>query len=301
MKNIISCEQFNINELEEIFSLTDSIIKFPSDFSSLLKGRLIATLFYEPSTRSRLSFEAAALRLGASVLGTENALAASSAYKGESLSDTIRIVAGYADAIVLRHFENDSAVIAQSVSEVPVINAGSGSAEHPTQALLDAYTIYKHKGGLKNLSVLLMGDLKYGRTIHSLLKLLSLYDGLVIYGLSDAELSLPEEYVELLENKKLVYRKINSIFEAPQKIDVIYQTRMQKERFEGENVSKLICTIDNNLLNYFDTETILLHPLPRNQEILPEVDANKRSLYFMQARYGMYVRMALFCKVLEVL
>lgn len=308
MYHVLSCDQFDREGLLEIFKLTDNIKANESDYSSSLSGKVVATMFYEPSTRTRLSFESAILRLGAKNISTENAREASSDKKGESLIDTIRTIAGYCDAIVLRHSDNNSAVDAARVSKVPILNAGSGSAEHPTQALLDVYTIMDEKKHLDNISVCVIGDLKNGRTIHSLIKLLALYDNVTIYGLSNKELRLPEEYKGYLKQKNIGYIECKEFKDIPKNIDILYNTRYQRERVKESKIRKIYkkltrredeaFIIDKKVLDSFSDNTLLMHPLPRNGEINPNVDDDKRSIYFKQAHNGMYVRMALLHMIL---
>ncbi|HHU30203.1 MAG: aspartate carbamoyltransferase [Bacillota bacterium] len=296
MYHILSCEQFSRAELEELFNLTDEIRNNLPAYRTALAGKLVATIFYEPSTRTRLSFEAAVQRLGGCIVSTENAKEMSSVIKGESLPDTIRVIAGYCDAIILRHPDVNSAREAAAVSAVPIINGGSGSGEHPTQALLDVYTIHKHKGAIDGLTVGIMGDLLFGRTVHSLVKLLALYENITVYGLSHDVLSLPEEYVSYLEKRGGRYIPCRSFWEMPQDIDVLYHTRTQTERFQNLQVEEFV--VDRQVMSYFSPDTILLHPLPRRHEINAEVDADKRALYFQQSHNGMYVRMGLLYNIL---
>ncbi|NLP36541.1 MAG: aspartate carbamoyltransferase [Firmicutes bacterium] len=292
MYHILSCDQFARDDLERIFKLTDDIRTNPERFTTSLQGKLVATVFYEPSTRTRLSFEAAVLRLGGKIISTENAKEMSSVIKGESLFDTIRVIGGYCDAIVLRHPERQSAADAASVARVPIINAGSGSGEHPTQALLDVYTVYKYKKTLDGLSIAVMGDLLFGRTVHSLVKLLALYKDVTIYGLSRDVLALPEEYVVYLEERGVRYIPCRSFEELPYDLDVLYHTRTQTERFHTDlQVEEFI--IDPEVMKRFSDRTILLHPLPRRHEISPAVDTDSRAAYFAQSHNGMYVRMSL--------
>jgi len=298
MKHIISCDQFDREGLLALFRLTDAIRADPAKYRHVLGGKLVATMFYEPSTRTRLSFEAAVQRLGGGLLSTENAKEMSSAVKGESLKDSIRVLQGYCDAIVLRHYDAGSSSDAVAVATVPILNAGAGSAEHPTQALLDMYTIFHKKGRLDNLAVLIAGDLKYGRTIHSLIKLLSLFDGVKIYALSIPALALPDEYAGFLSAKGIPLTVCRSFDEAPKDMDVIYHTRSQLERFKGGEEVTESFIIDQKVLDTFSKDTVLLHPLPRNAEISPEVDGDPRACYFEQAHNGMYIRMALLCDVL---
>lgn len=298
MENVISCEQFSKKELEDLFKLVTVVKSNPKDYLKALEGKIITTIFFEPSTRTRLSFEAAIQRLGANVISTENATAHSSAKKGETLEDTIKVLAGYSDAIVMRHSQDDSAERAAKVSKVPIINAGSGKKEHPTQSLLDAYTIYKHKGELNNVKIAILGDLKYGRTIHSLLELLSKYDNLEVWGLSKKEFELPQEYIDMLVSKNIKYTKCSSFDDIPKDVDILYHTRIQSERFEG-NFGKEEFIINKKVLSKFSENTIVLHPLPRNNEISPDIDDDKRAMYFEQAENGMWVRMGILLKVLK--
>jgi len=299
-KHVVSCEQYTPKSLEELFVLTDDIIDNPDKYWNCLENKIVATLFYEPSTRTRLSFEAAASRLGAKIISTENAKETSSAIKGESLKDSIRIVAGYADIIVMRHFDVDSAEIAASISEVPIINAGAGSGEHPTQALLDMYTIRAYKGKFDGLKVAIAGDLLYGRTVHSLVKLLSLYKNVTIYGLSRNCLCLPQKYIDYMSERKVKYIPCSEFSDLPYDLDVFYHTRTQLERIidkSGMNAKEFIIT--KKVLDKFSSETYLMHPLPRIAEIAEEVDTDPRAIYFKQAHYGMKIRMAMLLKALE--
>ena len=298
MENVISCEQFSKKELKDLFELVTVVKSNPKDYLKALEGKIITTIFFEPSTRTRLSFEAAIQRLGASVISTENATAHSSAKKGETLEDTIKVLAGYSDAIVMRHSQDDSAERAARVSKVSVINAGSGKKEHPTQSLLDAYTIYQHKGELNNIKIAILGDLKYGRTIHSLLELLSKYDNLEVWGLSKKEFELPQEYIDMLASKKIKYTKCSSFDDIPKDVDVLYHTRIQAERFEGD-FGKEEFIINKQVLSKFSENTIVLHPLPRNNEISEDIDDDKRAMYFEQAENGMWVRMGILLTVLK--
>lgn len=293
MKHVISIDDFDLKQIDELFRLTDKMRKSPEEFVSSLTSKVVATLFYEPSTRTRLSFEAAIQRLGGSVISTENAKELSSAVKGENLEDTIRVVQGYSDAIVLRHYEDEAAEIAARVANVPVINAGSGSLEHPTQALLDLYTIYSMKGMIGGLTYLVSGDLLYGRTVHSLVKKLAHYPDVKIYGLSRPEFALPQVFLDYLAQYNVPYIPCTELQEVPATVDVIYHTRTQLERIEMEkrDVSEIL--IDQQAMDRFSKHTILMHPLPRNREIASEVDQDERAVYFEQSRNGMYVRMAL--------
>lgn len=298
VKHVLSIDQFEAKELLNLFALTEEIRHDPKSYRTCLQGRIVATLFYEPSTRTRLSFEAAIQRLGGNVISTENAKELSSAIKGETLRDTIRVVQGYADAIVLRHYEDNAADEAVEIAEVPVINAGSGAKEHPTQALLDLYTIYTAKGRLDSLKYVVAGDLLYGRTVHSLVKMLAQFDEVTIYGLSRPEFSLPQEYVTLLERQGVRYMACHSFSDVPKEVDVIYHTRTQLERMPKHQLGVKELIIDQQTLDRFSRKTILLHPLPRNREIAQEVDQDSRAYYFRQSENGMYVRMALLVSLL---
>ncbi|MCL2354703.1 MAG: aspartate carbamoyltransferase [Oscillospiraceae bacterium] len=293
MKHIISCNQFNKENLEELFELAKDIKKFPKKYLSSIDGKIIATLFYEPSTRTRLSFETAVQRVGGKIVSTENAKEASSVMKGESLEDTIRTVAGYADAIIIRHSDVNSSKIAASVSSIPVINAGAGKGEHPTQALLDMYTIKDKKGEMEGLKVCVSGDLTYGRTVHSLVKLLALYKDGTIYGVSSKYFKLPTEYLTYLEARNIKYVECSEFKELPKDVDVIYHTRTQLERIEDKSLEVKELIVNKSVLDNFSKDTLVMHPLPRVNEITVDVDEDPRAIYFEQAHNGMYVRMAI--------
>ena len=288
MRHLVSTEDLGKADLEKLFDIADQIKKNPKKFENSLRGKVIATLFYEPSTRTRCSFEAAILKLGAGIVSTENARENASAFKGESLEDTIKTLSGYVDAIVMRHFENDSAVRAAAVSTVPFINAGSGSAHHPTQSILDAYTIREIKGRLDNLKICVMGDLKYGRTANSLIKLLSKYNGLKVYSFAPKGLELDEKFGAV---------KCTSWDDIPKDIDVIYQTRIQMERIPA-GVKPETFAINKATLDKFSPNTLLLHPLPRVDEIATDCDNDPRAVYFRQAHNGIPTRMALLVMLL---
>lgn len=298
MKNVISCDQFTKDDLKELFDLADVVRTNPEKYMNALNGKVVTTLFFEPSTRTRLSFETAVVRLGGRLVSTENGKTNSSSTKGETLEDTIRVVTGYTDAIVMRHSFNDAAERAAKVATVPVINAGSGKGEHPTQSLLDAYTIRREKGRLDNLKIVLLGDLLNGRTIHSLIKLFSRYDNIEFYALSKEKLCLPEKYVKIIEDNGNKYFKCISFSDIPKDIDVMYHTRIQAERCE-EDLGKEEYVIDKNVLNQFSQNTLVMHPLPRVDEISSDIDDDKRAIYYEQAHNGMWVRMALLLKVFE--
>ncbi len=298
MKHVLSSEQYTREELEEIFELTQKIKDNPKDYAHKLDDKIIAVIFYEPSTRTRLSFETAALKLGAKIITTENAGEFSSAAKGETIQDTVKVIAGYADALVIRHKSETSAIDAASVEKLPILNGGAGKGEHPTQALLDLYTIKNKRGKIDGAKVAILGDLLHGRTIHSLIRLLSLYDNIEIYGLSKEAFALPQEYIDMLKERGIEYKKCNSFDELPRDLDVIYHTRIQAERFEGD-FGKEEYIIDKKVLDTFSDHTILMHPLPRVIEIATDVDDDPRACYFEQAHNGLYVRMALLLQVLD--
>ncbi|WP_461204738.1 aspartate carbamoyltransferase [Clostridium sp. DL1XJH146] len=302
-RSLIDPMNFSIEEMEEIFSLAEEIIEAPEEFSDVCRGKLLATLFYEPSTRTRLSFEAAMLRLGGQVLGFSDANS-SSAKKGESLGDTIRTVGCYADIAAIRHPKEGSALAASMYSEIPVINAGDGGHHHPTQTLTDLLTIRQTKKSFSNHTIVLCGDLKFGRTVHSLIKALSRYPDNKFLLVSPQELKIPD-YIknEVLRKKNIEFKELSSLEEAIKDGDILYMTRVQRERFFNEEdyvrlKDKYILT--NKILKDAKEDMIILHPLPRVNEIAGEVDKDPRAVYFKQVKYGMYARMALIMKTLGV-
>lgn len=298
LKHVLSAGQYTRESLEEVFDLASKIKQNPEKYSKAIEGKIVATMFYEPSTRTRLSFETAVLRLGGQVISTENASANSSVKKGETLKDTVRVLQNYADAIVIRHSDVNSAIDAASVASVPILNAGSGKGEHPTQALLDMYTIREKRGKIDGVKVAILGDLVYGRTIHSLIKLLALYNDVEIYGLSKKDFMLPQEYIDFLKEKNINYTICNSFNDIPKDIDVMYHTRIQQERFEGD-FGKEEYIINKEVLSNFSENTIVLHPLPRTGEISEDIDDDPRALYFEQAGNGLYIRMGLLLQALN--
>lgn len=298
MKHVLSCDQYSREALDKLFKLTDDIKNNPKKYADSLDGKIVSVMFFEPSTRTRMSFESAILRLGGKIVATENAGSNSSATKGETLEDTIKILCGYSDAIVMRHSRDDSAEVAASVSSVPILNAGSGKREHPTQALLDMYTIMEKRGKIDGIKVVILGDLVYGRTIHSLLKLLCLYDNVKVYGLSKKAFALPQKYIDMLKENNVEYTVCESFEDLPKDVDVMYHTRIQSERFEGD-FGKEEYIINKEVLNKFSKNTIVLHPLPRVNEISEDIDDDPRAMYFKQAHNGMFVRMALLVQVLS--
>ena len=298
MKHVLSSSQYTRKDLEEIFDLADKVKKYPEKYEEALKGKIIAVMFFEPSTRTRMSFETAVLRLGGKIIVTENAGSNSSARKGETIEDTIKVLQGYSDAIIMRHSADDAAQRAVNVAKVPILNAGSGKAEHPTQSLLDLYTIREKRGKIDGVKVAILGDLVYGRTIHSLLKLLCLYDGIEVYGLSKEVFALPEEYIELLKKHNIKYHVCKSFEELPKDIDVMYHTRIQSERFEGD-FGKEEFIINKEVLSKFSENTIVMHPLPRVNEISEDIDNDPRAMYFNQAYNGVPIRMSLLLQAFD--
>ncbi|MCI8396744.1 MAG: aspartate carbamoyltransferase [Clostridia bacterium] len=298
MKHVLSSHQFTREKLEEIFDLAEKIKQNPKEYEHKLDDKMIAIMFYEPSTRTRLSFETAAQKLGAKIITTENAGEFSSAAKGETIEDTVKVISGYADAMVIRHKSDTSAEQAASVNKIPILNGGAGKGEHPTQALLDLFTIREKFGKIDGTRVAILGDLLYGRTIHSLLKLLSLYENIEVYGLSKEAFALPQKYIDMLKERNIEYKKCTSFEELPKDINVIYHTRIQAERFEGD-FGKEEFIIDKKVLDTFSDNTILMHPLPRVIEIAVDVDDDPRAYYFKQAHNGLYIRMALLLDVFD--
>jgi aspartate carbamoyltransferase catalytic subunit len=301
---VVAAQQFDRERLGQLFQLTTEMERVrDSGGGQLLPGRIMASLFYEPSTRTRLSFEAAMLRLGGQVVGTENARDFSSAVKGETLEDTVRIVAGYSDCIVLRHFEEGAAARAAEVSSVPVINAGDGPGQHPTQALLDLYTIQNEIGRLDGLHVVMVGDLAHGRTVHSLAYLLALYHELRITLVAPERIRMSAGVVEHLLKHGAEVRESGDLLDAVRDADVVYQTRIQLERFnepweEAEDQRRLF-GITEEVMAALPQSAIVMHPLPRVGEIEPAVDQDPRAAYFRQARNGLVVRMALLQTLLQ--
>ena len=301
-RNLIDPMDFSVEELEEVFSLADKIIENPKKYSMVCEGKLLATLFYEPSTRTRLSFEAAMLRLGGKVLGFSDANC-SSVSKGESLEDTIKIVSGYTDVIAIRHPKEGAAEVASKHSYVPIINAGDGGHQHPTQTLTDLLTIRRIKGDFSNHTIGLCGDLKFGRTVHSLVKALSRYENNKFILISPKELKIPDYIKEFLNERNIEFKEVDKLEDVIGELDILYMTRVQKERFEDkEEYMRLKDTyvLDKEKMNMAKEEMMVLHPLPRVNEISTDVDDDKRACYFKQARFGMFVRMALIAKVLGV-
>ena len=302
-KSILEPMDMTTAELEEIFDLAGEIIANPPRFAHACDGKLLATLFYEPSTRTRFSFEAAMLRLGGQVIGFSEPNSSSVA-KGESIADTIRTIACYADIAVMRHPKEGAPRIAANSTDMPVINAGDGGHQHPTQTLTDLLTIRRRKGGFENLTVGLCGDLKFGRTVHSLIKALSRYAGVNFVLISPEELRIPD-YVRrgVLEANNVPYREVKKMQDVLPELDVLYMTRVQRERFFNEDDYirlKDRYILDAEKMQLANENMMVLHPLPRVNEIAVEVDSDPRALYFEQAKNGMFVRMALIMKLLGI-
>ena len=304
IKHLISPMDFTVEELDEIFELAHQIISNPQEYAHLCEGKILATIFYEPSTRTRFSFEAAMMRLGGKILGFSEPNSTSSA-KGETLADTIRMVSIYSDIIAMRHPKEGSAKVASMYSSVPIINAGDGGHQHPTQTLTDLLTIKSQKQKLEGHTIGICGDLKNGRTVQSLIAAMSRYEGTEFILISPKELVIPE-YIreEILKRKNISFREVENIDDVIHELDILYMTRIQKERFFNEEEYlrlKDSYILDNEKMQKAKSDMIIMHPLPRVNEIAIEVDNDKRAVYFKQAEYGMYVRMALIVKLLGVM
>lgn len=302
-RHLIDPMDFTVGELEEIFNLAHQIIENPKKYSKICDGKILATLFYEPSTRTRFSFEAAMMRLGGNILGFSEPNS-SSASKGETLADTIKMVSIYSDIITMRHPKEGSARVASMYSDVSVINAGDGGHQHPTQTLTDLLTIKTLKGNLENKTIGICGDLKYGRTVHSLIKAMSRYENNKFVLISPKELRIPD-YIrdEVLKKNNIEFKEVERLEDVIEEVDILYMTRIQKERFFNEEEYlrlKDSYILDMEKMNLAKEDMIVMHPLPRVNEIAVEVDGDKRAAYFKQAEYGMYARMALICKLLGV-
>ena len=299
--HVVESQQFSRELLDEIFVRADEMRDDPHRAAGRLLGRIMAALFYEPSTRTRLSFESAMLRLGGRTMGTDNAKEFSSAAKGETLEDSIRIVAGYADVIVLRHPEEGAARRAAEVSDVPVINAGDGKGQHPTQALLDVYTIRDELGRLDGVRVAMVGDLANGRTVRSLAYLLARYRDIRITFVAPPQVAMRDDIKRYLDECRVPWTETTDLNEVLPEVDVVYQTRIQRERFEDQELYRSVrgtYLIGPAEMARMRADAILLHPLPRVDEISPEVDSDPRAAYFRQARNGVQIRMALLDHVL---
>ncbi|MBQ3095060.1 MAG: aspartate carbamoyltransferase [Clostridia bacterium] len=303
MRHLIDILDLSEKEITDILDLADDIIARPARYAESCRGKKLATLFFEPSTRTRLSFEAAMYELGGNVLGFSEASSSSTA-KGESVSDTVRTVGCYADIIAMRHPKEGAPLVASAKAGVPVINAGDGGHNHPTQTLTDLLTIRQKKGRLDYMTVGLCGDLKFGRTVHSLICALSRYAGIRFVLISPPELGVPE-YIrnEVLEKKNIPYKEVHDIEEAMAELDILYMTRVQRERFfnEADYIRlKDSCILTSAKLKDAKEDLCILHPLPRVNEIATDVDRDPRAAYFDQVLYGKYVRMALMLKLLEL-
>jgi aspartate carbamoyltransferase catalytic subunit len=298
VRHVIESQQFDRPLLEQVFSTAELMREVAaSGGNTLLAGRIMATLFYEPSTRTRLSFETAMMRLGGQVLTTENAREFSSALKGETIEDTVRIVGSYADVLVIRHYESGAAARAAAFAPVPVINAGDGPGQHPTQALLDLFTIQSELGHIDGLRVAMVGDLANGRTVRSLCYLLALYQDIQITFVAPPAVSMRDDIKEYLQGRGVAFREESDLRAVLPDCDVVYQTRIQKERFADRPADyeavRGIYVIDREAMELLPRAAIVMHPLPRVDEIKPEVDDDPRAAYFRQAANGVFVRMAL--------
>ena len=302
MKHLMNPLDFSVEELDKLFALARDIESNMPKYAHACEGKKIATCFYEPSTRTRLSFEAAMLNLGGSVLGFSDA-ASSSASKGESVADTIRIISCYADICAMRHPKEGAPMVAASVSGIPVINAGDGGHQHPTQTLTDLMTISTLKGRLNQLTIGLCGDLKFGRTVHSLINALVRYENVRFIFISPDELRVPDYITEMLKEKNIPYEEVTQLEEIMPGLDILYMTRVQKERFFNEEDYvrlKDFYVLDKAKLSLAPSDMLVLHPLPRVNEISVDVDDDPRAVYFKQAQYGVYVRMALILTLLGI-
>lgn len=302
MRHLINPLDFSVEEIDKLLSLANDIEKNPEKYKEACKGKKLATLFYEPSTRTRLSFEAAMLNLGGSVLGFSEATS-SSASKGESVADTIRIISCYADIAAMRHPKEGAALVAANNSSIPVINAGDGGHQHPTQTLTDLLTIKSLKGRLDNITIGLCGDLKFGRTVHSLINALLRYDNVKFVLISPPELKVPKYIIERIEAAGAEYKEVTKLEDVIGELDLLYMTRVQRERFFNEEDYirlKDSFVLDKKKMKMAKEDMLVLHPLPRVNEISVEVDKDPRAGYFKQAQYGVYVRMALILTLLEV-
>ena len=301
MRHLIDITDFSVEEITAVLNLADEMIAHPADFRDAMRGRILATLFFEPSTRTRLSFESAMLSLGGSVLGFSSADSSSTA-KGESLTDTIRTVGCYSDIIAMRHPKEGAPMAASFRSPVPIINAGDGGHNHPTQTLTDLMTIRREKGRLDSMVIGLCGDLKFGRTVHSLIGAMSRYEGIRFVLISPPELKVPAYITRTLSDQGIPFTEVESMEEVMPQLDVLYMTRVQKERFFNEaDYIRLKDTyiLDPEKLRAARADLSIMHPLPRVNEISVKVDDDPRAVYFKQVRNGRFVRMALIRTLLE--
>ncbi|MEE1028508.1 MAG: aspartate carbamoyltransferase [Agathobacter sp.] len=303
MRHLMSPLDFSVDELDKLLDLANDMESNPDKYAHLCEGKKLATCFYEPSTRTRLSFEAAMLNLGGSVLGFHSS-DSSSAAKGESVSDTIRVISCYADICAMRHPKEGAALVASSKSKIPVINAGDGGHQHPTQTLTDLLTIRSMKGRLDNITIGLCGDLKFGRTVHSLINAMIRYENVKFVLISPEELRVPD-YVreDVLRANGIEFKEVEKLEDAMEELDILYMTRVQRERFFNEEDYvrlKDFYVLTKKKMELAKDDMLVLHPLPRVNEISVEVDDDPRAAYFKQAQYGVYVRMALIATLLEL-
>ncbi len=302
MKHLMSPMDFSVEELDKLFDLASSIEKNPAKYAHACEGKILATCFYEPSTRTRLSFESAMTRLGGRVIGFSDA-GSSSAAKGESVSDTIRVISCYADICAMRHPKEGAPMVAAERSLIPVINAGDGGHQHPTQTLTDLLTIRNLKGQLGGFTIGLCGDLKFGRTVHSLIRALVRYPDIRFIFISPEELRVPDYITDMLKSMDIPYEEVIRLENVMPRLDLLYMTRVQKERFFNEEDYirlKDFYILDTAKMELAKKDMLVLHPLPRVNEISVELDDDPRAAYFKQAQYGVYVRMALILTLLEI-
>lgn len=303
MRHLMSPLDMSVDELDELLTLANDIEANPEKYSHICDGKILATCFYEPSTRTRLSFESAMMRLGGQVIGFASA-DSSSAAKGESVSDTIRVISCYADICAMRHPKEGAPMVAMSKSKIPIINAGDGGHQHPTQTLTDLLTIRTLKGRLSDLTIGLCGDLKFGRTVHSLISALIRYEGIRFVFISPEELRIPDYIREdVLKKNNVDFKEVEKLDDVMPELDLLYMTRVQRERFFNEEDYirlKDFYILTKEKMELAKKDCLVLHPLPRVNEISVEVDDDERAAYFKQAQYGVYVRMALILTLLEL-
>ena len=302
MRHLMSPLDFTVEELEDLFKLANDIEKNPDKYKSKCVGKKLATCFYEPSTRTRLSFESAMLNLGGSVIGFSDANS-SSAAKGESVSDTIRVISCFADICAMRHPKEGAPMVAASKSSIPVINAGDGGHQHPTQTLTDLLTIRSLRGNIQDFTIGICGDLKFGRTVHSLINALERYPNIKFIFISPPELKVPDYITAALAERNIEYKEVISLDEVMSELDFLYMTRVQRERFFNEEDYvrlKDFYILDSAKMELAKKDMLILHPLPRVNEISVDVDDDPRAAYFKQVQYGVYVRMALILTLLEL-
>ncbi len=302
MRHLMNPMDFSVEELDRLFDLAHDIEMHRDKYAHICAGKKLATCFYEPSTRTRLSFETAMLNLGGSVIGFSDA-ASSSASKGESVSDTIRVISCFADICAMRHPKEGAPMVAAERSSIPVINAGDGGHQHPTQTLTDLLTIRSLKGRLNHFTIGLCGDLKFGRTVHSLINALSRYEGIRFVFISPKELMVPDYVTDMLREKGIPYQEVIRLEEVMPQLDLLYMTRVQRERFFNEEDYvrlKDFYILDKTKMALAGPDMLVLHPLPRVNEISVEVDDDPRAVYFKQVQYGVYVRMALILTLLDI-